>query len=437
MQARFKLSKPFAVVALALAISSTSAWAGDWPQWRGANRDGHANENTQLNSLPKEMKPLWKVPVGTGKPPKAFSSPIVAGDSLYYADEQNEKEVLHKLDAKSGKEIWNVPFADAAGDEWGSGPRSTPFADGDRVYMQSMDGEFRCFNAEDGKVRWTVSFKDYGIKFLGGKAGEGTAARRGNNGSGVIEGDFVYVPVGAKGASIVCFDKLTGKEIWKAIDDEAAYSSFIVGKLAGLKQLVAFTADALTGVDLQNGKQLWRVPFRTGAKRHACTPVISGDTVTVTSQSIGLVCTKIAKEDDGFTATQLWVNKPLNINLSTPVFVDGHFYSYGAIRTKDFVCVDARTGGLKWAQSGFGVGKDQTDYASTIAIGKSLLVLTFDGQLVLVAANPAKYTELGRVQVCGNTWAHPALANGKLYVRDAHDLQCFDLAPKQMAAAGR
>jgi outer membrane protein assembly factor BamB len=177
------------------------------------------------------------------------------------------------------------------------------------------------------------------------------------------------------------------------------------------------------------------VPFRTGAKRHACTPVLSGDTVTVTSQSIGLVCTKITREGDGFAATQLWVNKPLNVNLSTPVLVDGHFYTYGPIRTKDYVCVDAQSGATKWTASGFGVGKDQTDYASTIAVGKNLLVLTYDGQLVLIAADPAKYTELGRVQVCGKTWSYPAFADGKFYVRDGRELQCFDLTTKQVSAA--
>jgi outer membrane protein assembly factor BamB len=207
----------------------------------------------------------------------------------------------------------------------------------------------------------------------------------------------------------------------------------MVATLAGVKQLVVFTADALAGLDLQNGKQLWRIPYHTGAKRHAATPVIYGDTVTVNSQTIGLVCSRIDKHDDALAATQLWANKQLPINLATPVVVDGFMYSFGAVRTKNYVCVDAGTGVVQWSQPGFGLGKDQTDYASTIAIGKTLLVLTYDGQLVLMAADPKKYTELGRLQVCGKTWSHPAFANGKLYVRDGHELQCIDLAPKNVA----
>ena len=402
-----------------LCACSFATRAADWPQWRGPNRDGHAAGS--VTSLPKELKPDWKRPIGPG-----FSAPIITGGKLIYLDDQGGQEVAHALLAATGKDIWNTPYAGAEGDEWGSGPRTTPFVDGDRVYFQSMNGEFRCLNVADGKVLWGFAFKNYGIPFST-KSADGTAARRGNNGSGIVEGDYVYVPVGAKGASIVCLDKLKGREIWKTGDDEAAYSSFLVATLAGTKQLVAFTAEALMGLDLKTGAILWRVPVKTGAKRHAATPVIDGDTVTVNSQTIGLVRTKISKSGDGFAASQAWVNKPLMINLATPVLVDGHLYCYGPIRTKDYVCVNAATGELKWTQTGFGIGKDQTDYASTIVVGKNLLVLTYDGQLVLMAANPAQYTELGRVQVCGKTWSHPAFADGKLYVRDGRDLQCLNL----------
>jgi len=371
---------------------------------------------------------VWKIAIGPG-----FSSPIVANGKLIYLDDEDGQEVAHCLVADTGKELWKTSYAKAEGDEWGRGPRSTPFVDGDRVYVQSMDGEFRCLNLAEGKKLWGFPFQSYGIAFST-KSAEGTAARRGNNGNGIVEGDYVYVPVGAKGASIVCFDKLKGKEIWKTGNDEAAYSSFVVAKLADTKQLVAFTAEALTGLDLKTGATLWRVSLKTGAKRHAATPVIDGDTVTVNSQTIGLLRTKISKSGNEFTASAAWTNKPLTINLATPVLVDRHLYSYGPIRTKDFVCVSAATGELKWTQSGFGIGKDQTDYASIIAVGKNLLVLTYDGQLVLMAANPEKYTELSRVQVCGKTWSYPAYADGKLYVRDGRDLQCFDLSAKQVVS---
>jgi outer membrane protein assembly factor BamB len=148
-----------------------------------------------------------------------------------------------------------------------------------------------------------------------------------------------------------------------------------------------------------------------------------GDKVIVNSHTIGMRCFKISKDTGGLKAEEAWANKDLKINLASPVLVDGHIYIMGPAR--DYVCVDADTGALKWSQPGFGLGRK--DYASTIVVGKTLMVLTEDGTLVIVEPNPSNYTELARLQVCGNTWAFPALAGGKLYVRDGRQLVCLDL----------
>ena len=201
---------------------------------------------------------------------------------------------------------------------YGGGPRCTPLIDGDRVYAQSSGGEFRCLALADGKKLWGTSFGgDYGATFLGNKSGDPaakeTASRRhGNNGSAAIDGDRIFVPVGSpKGATLVAFDKKTGKELWRAGNDNTAYSSVMVGTLAGVRQAVHFTADALMGVDAASGKILWRVPLKTGAKRHACTPVIGGDTVTVASTSIGTLKFHIVKDGSGLKAEQAWANTAL------------------------------------------------------------------------------------------------------------------------------
>lgn len=371
--------------------------------------------------MPKELTPVWKIPVGSG-----FSSPVVAGNKLVYLDEKDGKEFAHAVAADTGKELWSVDYSESFADEWGSGPRPTPTIDGDKVFVQSCSGEFKCLELESGKVVWGTSFeKDFGVKFLGSKAREGTASRRGNNGSGVIDGERLVLPVGnVQGASLVCFDKNTGKVLWKSGNDEAAYSSLVAGTIAGVRQVVAFTAEGLLGADIQTGEILWRVPLVTNAKRHVATPLIMGDRVVVNSHTFGMVCVNVSKDTGGFKAEQAWVNKDLKINLASPLLIDGHIYSQGASR--DYVCVDASTGQLKWSQPGFGQGKK--DYASTIAAGKSLLVLTEDGTLIALRPDVTKYTEIGRLQVCGNTWSFPALANGKLYVRDGRQLVCLDLA---------
>ncbi|HZV36371.1 MAG TPA: PQQ-binding-like beta-propeller repeat protein [Verrucomicrobiae bacterium] len=409
----------FCLFGLALKTS-----ASDWPQWRGPNRDGCVPSDAPVpTSIPAELKRVWQLQIGGG-----FSSPVVQGERLAYLDAQEDQEVAHLIDAKTGKEIWRAPFAASYEDEWGPGPRSTPIMDGDRIYVQSCNGEFRCLNLADGKVIWGVSFdKDFGVKFLGSKANEGTASRRGNNGCGVIDGDNIILPVGSTdGATLVCFNKHDGKVIWKTGNDEAAYSSLMVATLAGTKEIVAFTADALMGVNAVDGKILWRVPLRTDAKRHAMTPVIFGDHIVVNSHTFGMICFEIVKDGDGQAAKTAWANRELKVNLATPVFFKDHLYCQGA--AKNYVCVDAADGKVCWNQPGFG-----DKLVVTILMGKNLVVTTDLGDLFFIEATPTKYTELAHTQICGKTWNHPAYANGKLYVREGltrgWKLSCFDLLP--------
>jgi outer membrane protein assembly factor BamB len=362
-----------------------------------------------------------------------FSSPVVAKGRLIYMDEDGKQEVVHAVEIGKGRELWKRAIAPRYQDEWGAGPRSTPIIDGEFVYAQSCSGELRCLRLESGEEVWGVSFeRDFGVKFLGSKAREGTASRRGNNGSGVIAGNRFVVPVGAtNGASLVCFDKNDGRVLWKCGMDEAAYSSFVTGSPGGVEHVVAFTADALLGARLEDGRILWRVPLVTGAKRHASTPVVFGNRVIVNSHTFGMLCFEIRRQGDGLEAVQAWRNADLKINLATAVLVDNHLYSAGA--KKDYICVEAATGTLKWSQPGFGRGAK--DYAATIVTGKKLLVLNEAGELALLEANPEGCRELGRAQACGSTWASPALTDGKLYVRDGRELLCYDLHRRALGSA--
>lgn len=414
----------FTFVLVGSSLRLATAASTDWPQWHGPTRDCVIpSDAPPITALPKELKPLWKVPAGGG-----FSAPLVAGGKVFFNDTDGTTEIAHLLDAATGKEIWKTPYAPAGGDEFGKGPRATATLAGDYAYVQSTGGEFRCLSLKDGKVVWSLSFeKDYNTKYEGMAAKSGTATRRGNNGSPLVDGDAVIIPVGATdGATLVACDKLTGKRLWKSGTDEAAYSAVLVADIGGVRQVVHLNADALTGTDRKTGQLLWRTPAKTGAKRNTGSPVIIGDRVLINSFTLGLVSFKISKSPGGWTATEEWTNKKLAINIATPALLDGHLYSQGP--TKDYICADAKTGEAKWSQPGFGSGKK--DYASTLVSGKNLLVLTEDGTLLLLAANPAKYTELARLQVCGNTWSFPAYADGKLYVRDGRELACIDLGGK-------
>jgi outer membrane protein assembly factor BamB len=414
---------------LLLCAGLTLVWladtvrAGDWPQWLGPHHDGHAADDSPVvEKLAPELKVVWRKKIGGG-----FSSPVVANGKLVVFDENGREDVARLLDAETGKEIWSTAIGEVYRDEWAAGPRSTPVIDGDRVYVLTCQGELRCLDLATGGVLWGVSFeKDFGVKFLGSKANEGTSARRGNNSSAVVDGNALLVNVGStNGATLVCFDKSDGKVVWSAGHDEAAYSTPKVATLAGVKQVVSFTAFALMGVEREHGAILWRVPFRSDANRHAATPVIYGDTVIVNSHTIGLVGTKILREGEGLRAVPLWANKALKINLSTSVLVGDYLFDQGP--GPNYICADARTGQTMWQAPGFGTSG--TENSSTIALGKNLLVLTDKGELVLLAARSDQYTELSRVQACGKNWNFPALAGSRLYVRDGRELVCYDLSP--------
>ena len=405
-------------------LALTAVHVADWPQWRGPNRDGVVSPGgpvpTDLSPTPKVV---WRLNIGGG-----FSSPVVAGGKLAYLDAQDGQETAHLLDAATGRELWRTNFDTAFEDEWGPGPRSTPILDDDRLYVQSCRGEFRCLKLTNGATLWRTSFeRDFGVKFLGSGSDDGVARRRGNNGCGVIDGDRIFVPVGSTdGASIVCFDKLTGRVLWKAGNDEAAYSSLVVSTVAGVRQIVALTAEALLGVDVQAGRVLWRVPIKTVAKRHAVTPIITGDDVIVSSFMVGMICTRISRTAENWQARGSWTNSTLRVNLSTPLLAGDHLFLQAPM--KEITCADVRTGKKLWSKTGFA----QT-YSALLGLGQNLLALTDYGELRLIAVDTRKYTEPARAQVCGEPRSPPAHAAGKLYLREGRTggwkLTCFELLP--------
>jgi len=395
--------------------------AADWPQWRGPSRTGVVRTGSGgWRGLPTEPEVVWQVQTGPGQ-----SSPVVAGGCLVFLDGLDSMETAHCVDVADGHELWRVkvgPMVEFQ-NAYGEGPRCTPLIDEDRVYVQSCGGEFRCLSLADGRELWAVSFSEkYGATWFGNKgnnpeAKETAARRHGNNGSAAVDGDRIFVPVGSPSqGTLVAFEKKTGRELWAVGNDNTAYSSVVVGMLAGVRQVVHFTADALMGVEASSGKLLWREPLKTGAKRHVATPVLDGDTVTVTSTSIGLIRFKISSDSGTWKAERIWENPRMKVVISSPVQVGESLYSPGPGSRCELVCVDAATGTERWQEAGLG------DYASITAVNDSLLVLDSTGELRLVAAAPDAYKELGRTQFLGKTWASPAFSNGVLYAKDANKL---------------
>ena len=389
--------------------------AEDWTQWRGPTRNGHVSPSTRVpTSLPVDPKVIWQLKVGEG-----FASPVVAGGKVFYFDNQQGHETLHAIDTADHRELWRAVVDDTFQDEQGPpGPRCTPMVDGDRVYAQSGKGELQCLRVADGKMIWRINFlKDFGASFLGEDSKVPGASEHGYTAAPVIDGERVIACVGGtNSAGVVCFDKRTGKIIWKSQDDLAAYAAPIVATLGGVKQAVCFTVPGLIGLNLTEGKLLWRVPLKTSYGRNVTTPVIVDDWVVVGSYQAGLAGVKISGDGAALKAEQVWLNKSAAMNFSSPVAVGEHIYGLGP--AKNLICVERATAKIAWSKEGFFNTAPNVSYAAFLGMGKNILVSTDGGQLILVAAEAKEFRELGRAQVCGLNWCSPAYADGRLYIRD-------------------
>jgi outer membrane protein assembly factor BamB len=406
-----------------LLLFAHIAVAADWPQWRGPTRDGHIPAGDRIpTTLPSEARNVWRVPVGD-----SFASPVVGGGRVFHLDNQDAHEVAHAVDAATGKTLWSTKIYSSHKDGFGIGPRCTPVVDGDRVYVQSAKGEFQCLAAADGKVIWRKNFvDDFGAIYIGEKGKAAGASRHGAAGAPIVDGDNIIVQVGStEGASLVAFKKLTGDVVWKSGSDLAAYAPPIIATVAGVRQLIAFMAEALIGVDPADGKQLWRVPVKTALGRHVTTPVVWKDLVLVASHQVGLVATRIRKEGDSLATSEAWVTKAAAMNFSSPVVVGDHLYGLGP--AKNVICVSLETGEIAWEQTGLIQTSADKAEATFLVAGKNVLMLTDSGELILFSATPGKYEEKGRTQVAGNNWCNPAYADGRLYLRDARELICVEL----------
>ena len=333
---------------------------------------------------------------------------------------KNEEEVL-ALDADSGKELWRMAYARMPFTSlFGNGPRATPAVAWGHLYTLGVTGVLTCWEAETGKQVWQVhtlkQFKAANLTF-------------GVSCSPLVDNQRVYVNVGGKGASVVAFDRETGKPLWTSLDDPASYSSPVFYGNGEARHLVFFTANGLVGLKPASGKLLWRFPFKDLLSESSSTPVRAGSVLLASAVTLGSVGLRLEATDGGaMSAKSAWKNPALTCYFSTPVPVgEEHVYMV----TGTFLpppratlnCVEIKSGKVLWQKE-----RVSKYHASLLRTGDDkLLMLEEAGGLVLLDPNSKEYKELARSKVCGETWAHPGLANGRLYVRDAKEVICLKL----------
>jgi outer membrane protein assembly factor BamB len=424
------------VVALAIAAPAPkdSSAPGDWPQWQGPNRDAKSSDTGLLTKWPADgPKLLFK----TDKLVSGYGCPAIAAGKLVIlgAEEAGtgDKEFALCLDPATGNEVWRAPIETADGKylyQWGSGPRSTPTIDGNLVYVLGAKGDLVCLALADGKKVWAKNL----VKDLGGSIPQWGYAE-----SVLIDGDkLVCTPGGNKG-TIAALDKKTGDVIWRSTDltDPAAYASLVISEGGGVRQFVTLTGQSSCSVRAIDGKLLWR---RTdiGLKVAVIpTPVVHKDNVFVTA-GYGAGCELLklsAAGSDEVKAEKVYTGKVVTNHHGGVVAVGEYLYGHSD-QNNQWVCISfLKAGGEdgpkpEWTSKKFGKGSISYADGNLYCYGES------KGEVVLVKADPKDWVEGGRFTIpeksktrpsMGMVWAHPVIANGKLYLRDYEWLFCYDV----------
>jgi len=405
--------------ALLLSLTSVALAApGDWPQFRGPNRDGISAETGLLQDLPPGGPPLvWKATgLGVG-----YCTVSVVGNRIYTVGEDKEASSVIALDAADGKKIWAAKLGKpgAPGMPAFEGPRATPTVEGDLLVVLGQWGEMACLDTAQGKELWR---KDC-IKDFGGKR-----PNWGYSESPLIDGDKVMVTTGGSEGAIVALDKKSGNLLWrsKGFTDSPHYSSLIVAEIGGVRQYIQLTAESVVGVAAADGKVLWQAE-RKGKTAVIPTPIYSDGCVYVSSgYGVGCNLFKVTEVGGKFTVQEVYANKVMD-NKQGGVIKVGD-YVYGRADGKGWTCQDFKTGAGKWGYNSLGKG------SIVFADGRFYLRAEDKGTMVLIEASPEAFKEHGRFEQPDRSdkkaWPYPVIAHGKLYLRDWDTLLCYDVKAK-------
>ena len=393
---------------LGIFVIGETVFAGDadWPCWRGPARDGLSAETGlswqwNTNGLPV----LWRALVGKG-----FSSFAVADGRAYTMGNADGNDTVWCFDAETGAVLWKHRYpCEPQPLSYEGGPSATPAVEDGRVYTFSKSGDLFCLDVKDGRVIWQKKFDPWPWR-----EGDWKNTWR-YAGSPLVTGGRLYMSLGQAGAA---FDKRDGAVVWQSESGHPGYSSPVPFR-AGTAALAFFSGHAAIGVEADTGKRLWEVPWHTGWDMNAADPILHEDKLFVSSGN-----------NSGCALYDVSVNPPRelwrNLNLKTPmnsaVLWQGYLYGFN---DADLSCVSWATGELKWSERKIRRG-------SLLIADGQLLTLSENGLWTVAPATAEGFKPIAQAQVLkGRCWTSPALAWGRLYVRNAQgEAVCLDARAK-------
>mgnify|MGYP000114964297 CR=1 FL=1 len=423
------MKKTILITQLLLSIFIVSGQ--DWPDWRGEQRDAVWRESGIVEKFDAEViVPKWSVPIAPG-----YSGPTVAKGKVYVIDRPEKSAPLERVlcfGEQNGEKIWEFEYeCDYIGVGYPAGPRASVVINEGKAYSLGTMGHLFCFDANSGEVVWK---KDLNTEY------DIVMPIWGISSTPLIVDDKIIVHVsGSNNASIVAFDKNTGKEIWRNLNDRAGYSAPVLIEKNGVRVIVNWTEHSLSGLHPDTGEVFWRFPWETGSGMSIATPVFYKDHIFVSAFYSGSLLIKLG--DDYTTAEKVWQREgenerntdALHCVMNTPVIIDDYIYgvdSYGELR-----CLELATGDRVW--------EDQTAvkrgrWANIHFIQKADKTWMFNeqGELLITELSPEGFNEISRAKLIeptrkqhprGVVWTHPAFANKHVFIRNDRELVCASL----------
>lgn len=411
---------------LSLTVPAAAVPAADWPTFRGAVRTAVAPDTDLLEAWPADGPTLVWETKGAGR---GYASPAVAGkrmftlgDGLSTADDADE--YLTCFDRATGRQLWKTKIGQpwTGGQESWQSSRSTPTVDGDMVYVLSPHGQLVACVAATGKEVFRVDLKTQ----FGGKKGDGW----GYSESVLVDGNKLVCTPGGEQATMVALDKKTGRPLWGCPvpgDRGAGHASIVKARVGSREIYVQTTASGALGVDAKTGTLLWTYPIdKTTAV--IPTPIVRDDLVFFSAgyRRGGALLRQKPGPGGTVTVEEVYGLKPELANKHGGVVLIGdHLYGGSEDQPIPF-CAELTTGKIVWKQRGSG----KNSMAIAAADGH-LYIRYADGTLALVKAEPAGYAEVAAFKVPGSgdrpSWAHPVIADGRLYLREGDAILCYDI----------
>ena len=407
----------FVLAVVACALSGSVARSGDWPSWRGPNRDDISTETGLLKAWPEGgPEKLWtSKDAGLG-----YSGFSIVNGVLFTmgadgtAEESNEFVIA--MNAESGEKIWQTNVGQYLDNGWGGGPRSTPTISGDLLVAISGKGDVVCLAVKDGTEKWRASLTGLG----------GTIPSWGFCESALIDGDKVLVTPGGENGTIACFALQTGEKIWQSAEmkQPANYSSIIAVDHFGKRQYIQLTGQKVFGLD-GDGKLLWQHDF-PGSTAVVPTPIYREGQVYVTAgYGAGCLLLNITANNK---VEKIYDNKVMK-NHHGGVLLSGDFL-FGHSDDNGIICQNFNTGELVWRDNKKNASKGAVAYAD----GMLYCLSEENGDCFLVEASSKEYKEVSRFKMDpqttqrnpqGRVWTHPVISNGRLYLRDQDVICCY------------